>query len=255
VIGVLCAVVAGTPIGTNLGLVPLLWRLVSGRLRASRGAVIPGLSATGVSEPAGRRAWAALGRGAWTSAGLLARWRAQVEPAGQWRAHADAGCRPVAVAVTGFWRPRRQGCATSPEDGPAGQARPAIPVGIVARVGSAGPQRLGRPLALVRADEADPSVAAPERALLQAAGQALADDDVLVLDAGCEIRPLQEAGATRYVVRAAKNVPGRRADRPAAPGRGRPRTRGAVRRPRARTYRNRDRAGTGTGPRRHRMRS
>jgi hypothetical protein len=83
--------------------------------------------------------------------------------------------------------------------------------------------------------------------LLQAAGQALADDDVLVLDAGCEIRPLQEAGATRYVVRAATNVPGRRADRPAAPGRGRPRTRGAVRRPRARTYRkerNRDRAAT-----------
>ena len=47
VIGVLCGVVAGTPIGTNLGLVHLLWMLVSGRLLETRGAVIPGLSCDG----------------------------------------------------------------------------------------------------------------------------------------------------------------------------------------------------------------
>ena len=39
--------------------------LVSGRLLASRGAVIPGLSAVGLSEPAVRRAWAALEQGDW----------------------------------------------------------------------------------------------------------------------------------------------------------------------------------------------
>src|SRR3954468_15085613 len=105
VIGVLCAVVAGTPIGTNLGLVHLLWMLVSGRLLETRGAVIPGLSATGLPEPAVRRAWAALGQGDGTSAGLLARWRQHVEAAGQWRAHEHAGYRPVSVDVTGFWRP------------------------------------------------------------------------------------------------------------------------------------------------------
>ncbi len=37
VIGVLCAVVARTPVGTNLGLVHVLWMLVSGRLLESRG--------------------------------------------------------------------------------------------------------------------------------------------------------------------------------------------------------------------------
>ncbi|MDQ5839637.1 MAG: hypothetical protein M3537_00460, partial [Chloroflexota bacterium] len=126
----------------------------------------------------------------------------------------------------------------------AGKALPAIPVGIVARVGSVGTQRLGLPLALVRADTEDPSVAAHERALLRAAVQAMADDDVLVLDAGFEIRQLQNAGATRYVVRAAKNVTGRRADLPAYPGRGRPRTRGELIRPLARTYRGRELAAT-----------
>ena len=90
---------------------------------------------------------------------------------------------------------------------------------------------------MVRADEAEPSTAAHERALLRAAVQALADDDALVCDAGFEIRQLQEAGATRYVVRAAKNVTARRADLPAYPGHGRPRTRGELIRPLARTYR------------------
>jgi hypothetical protein len=244
VVGVLCAVVAATPIGTNLGLVHLLWMLVSGRLLASRGAVFPGLSATGLSEPAVRRAWAALGQGAWSSAGLLGRWRQHVEQVGAWQAHAYEGYRPVAVDVTGFWRPRLQGCATSHYHGPAGKALPAIPVGIIARVGSVGTQRLGLPLALVRADPEDPSPATHERALLQAAVQATTDDDVLVCDAGFEIRQLQEAGATRYVVRAAKNVTGRRARLAAYPGRGRPRERGELIRPLARTYRDRELAAT-----------
>src|SRR3954464_1540634 len=91
VIGVLCAVVAGTPIGTNLGVVHLLWMLVSGRLLETRGAVIPGLSATGVSEPAVRRAWAALGQGDWSSTGLLAERRRHVEQAGVWQAQEHAG--------------------------------------------------------------------------------------------------------------------------------------------------------------------
>jgi hypothetical protein len=238
-IEVLCGVVAGTPIGTNLGLVHLLWMLVSGRLLGTRGAVIPGLSETGFSEPAVRRAWAALGQGSWTSAGLLTQWRRQVEQAGVWHAHVHAGYRPVAVDVTGFWRPRLQGCATSHYHGPAGKALPAIPVGMVARVGSVGAQRLGLPLALVRADPEDPSSVAHERALVRAAVQAAADNDVLVFDAGFEIRQLQEAGATRYVVRAAKNVTGRRASLAEYPGRGRPRQRGELIRPLARTYQDR----------------
>jgi len=129
-------------------------------------------------------------------------------------------------------------------DGRAGKALPAIPVGLVARIGSIGTQRLGLPLAFVRADAADPSTAAHERALLKAAVQAATDDDALVCDAGFEIRQLQEAGAARYVVRAAKNVTGRRAALPAYPGHGRPRTRGELIRPLARTYRGRELAAT-----------
>ena len=244
VLGLLCGLVAGVPIGTNLGLVMLLWMLVSGRLLGSRGAVIPGLSATGLPDAAVRRAWAALGQGRWTSAELLAEWQGIVAREGRWVAHEHGGYRPVAVDVTAFWRPRLQGCPTVHYDSRAGKALPAIPVGIVARVGSVGEQRLGLPLALVRADPAEPSPAAHDRALVAAAVAAVGPADALVLDAGFGVRQLQAAGATAYVVREAKNVTARRAHPPAYKGRGARPKRGELVRPLARRYRGRVLAAT-----------
>ncbi len=55
VIEVLCAVVAGTPIGTNLGLVHLLWMLVSGRLLTARRAVCAGVAEAELSREESRR--------------------------------------------------------------------------------------------------------------------------------------------------------------------------------------------------------
>ena len=52
---VLSCVVPSAPIGTNLGLFHLLWMLLSGRLRQSRGAVIPGLADLGLAADAVRR--------------------------------------------------------------------------------------------------------------------------------------------------------------------------------------------------------
>src|SRR5215208_8137936 len=143
----LCTLVVDLPIGTNLGLLHLLWLLVSGRLLATRGALFPGLSACGLSAAAVRRAWAALGHGDWTSAQLLARWAAIAEAEGHWQPARHGGYRPVAVDVTGFWRPRLRDCATTHYHGGAGRARPAIPVGLVARVGRVGAQRLALPAA------------------------------------------------------------------------------------------------------------
>src|SRR5256886_7640570 len=79
----LCTLVAPLPVGTNLGLLHLLWMLVSGQLLATRGAVIPGLSACGLARGAVRRAWAALGQGDWTSARLLTRWAALIAAQGR----------------------------------------------------------------------------------------------------------------------------------------------------------------------------
>jgi hypothetical protein len=232
----LCALVVSVPVGTNLGLLHVLWMLVSGQLLATRGAVIPGLSACGLSEQAVRRAWAALGQGDWTIEQLLARWRTQVMAEGRWRPHCHGGYRPVGVDVTGFWRPRLRGCATSHYHAEAGKALPAILVGLIARVGSIGGQRLALPLAFVRADPADPRTSRHERLLVRAAVAQCAADEALVLDAGFGLALVQEEGATRYVVRQAKNATFRRATPAAYSGRGRPPTRGILVRPLPRRY-------------------
>lgn len=233
----LCTLVLPLPIGTNLGLLHLLWMLVSGRLLGARGAVLPGLGDCGLADQALRRAWAALGQGGWTSAQLLGRWAGVVAAEGRWQPHEHGGYRPVAVDVTGFWRPRLQGCPTTHYHGAAGRALPAIPLGLIARVGHVGAQRLALPLAFVRADPADPRAGTHERLLVRAAVRHCAADDVLVLDRGFGVALLQEEGATRYVVRLAKNAAFRRATPPDYGGRGRRPTRGAAVRPLPRTYR------------------
>jgi len=146
VITMLSTLVAPLPIGTNLGLLHLLWMLVSGRLLGSRGAILPGLSDLGLTDGEARRAWAALG-GAWTSDDLLAGWTRQAEGAGHWQPHRYGGYRPVALDLTGFWRPRLHGCPSRHYHAEAGRALPAIVIGIIARVGSAAGQRLGLSLA------------------------------------------------------------------------------------------------------------
>ena len=235
----LCRLVAACPVGTNLGLLQLLWMLASGRLLASRGALFPGLAECGLSDRAVRRAWAALGQGGWTSAGLVARWAALVAAEGRWQAQTHGGYCPVAVDVTAFWRPRLQGCPTTHFHSAAGRALPAIPVGLVARVGRVGAQRLALPLACVRADPADPRPSTHARLLVRAAVRQCAADDVLVLDRGFGVALLQEEGATRFVVRAAQHATFRRATPPPYGGRGRPPTCGETVRPLPRTYQGR----------------
>ena len=235
----LCALVVTLPVGTNLGLLHVLWMLVSGQLLGARGAVIPGLSACGLSDRAVRRAWATLGQGDWASDRLLARWGALVAAEGHWQPHTHGGYRPVAVDVTAFWRPQLHACPTVHYHAAAGRALPAIPLGLIARVGRVGDQRLALPLAMVRADAADPRPGTQQRLLVRAAVAQCAEGEALVLDAGFGLALLQEEGATRYVVRCAKNSTFRRATAPPYGGRGRPATRGATVRPLPRAYKGR----------------
>ena len=230
----LCAVVAARPIGTNLGLLHLLWMLVSGRLLTTRGALFPGLGEAGLTPEESRRAWAALGQGRWRSAELIAAWTRVVEREGQWQAAEYGGYRPVAIDVTGFWRPRLRGCPTKHYSAEAGRALPAIPLGLVVRIGRVAEQRLGLPLALVRADPANPSPRAHLRRLIRTAQDQLADQDVLIGDREFGVALLQDAGVSRYVVRLVKNFTARRASPPPYRGRGKPPTRGELVRPLAR---------------------
>ena len=234
VVTLVSALVVDVPIGTNLGLLHLFWMLLSGKALLSRGAIFPGLSAVGLSDGAVRRAWVALGRGSWTSDRLVTSWARVVEAEGFWQPHQHGGYRPVAIDITGFWRPRLQGCPTSHYSATAGKALPAIPLGIIARIGSVGKQRFGLPRGLVRADPKDPSPSAHRRVLLERAVELQAPTDVLVTDREFTVGQLLAARATVWVTRLLKNVTARRAEPPPYGGRGPRPKRGDLVRPLAR---------------------
>jgi hypothetical protein len=232
------------PIGTNLGLLSLLFMLVSGRLLESRGAVIPGLAALGLAPPAVRRAWAALAYGRWETPSLLTAWEQRVQTEGFWQPRQHGGYHPVAIDLVGFFRPRLQECSTQHYLAQAGKALPALVVGIAARVGAVGPQRLALPCCLLRADPADPREAALMRRLLAQTGQRLTEKEVLVSDGGFPLSQVLDVGVPRFLVRGAKNFTARRATLKAYPGKGRPCTYGEVVRPLPRTYKGRTIAAT-----------
>lgn len=231
VMTLLCTLVAPLPVGTNLGLLHLLWMLLSGQLLASRGAIIPGLSALGLASAAVRRAWATVGLRTWTIEHLLERLLLAVQAEGEWQPHTHEGYHPLPVDVTAFWRPRLQGCPTTHYHAAAGKALPAIPLGLVARVGSVDGHRLGVPLAIVRADPSDPSPSAHNRRLIRQAVAVCQPDDAVVTDRGFPVRLLQDEHVPAWVARVQKNFTARRAKPPAYQGRGRPPTRGALVRP------------------------
>lgn len=234
----LCTLTEPLVIGTNLGLLHLLWALVSGALLPSRGALFPALQAVGLRPAAVRRAWAAMRFGSWQIADLLTTWEQHVEAGQQWQQQQYDGYYAKAVDLTSFWRPALKNCPTKHYYAPAGKALKAIVLGLIARVGKVGEQRVAILTDLVRSDPAVPSEAALRTRLLEQLGQALAADEMPVLDAGFRIKELQAAQLSRYVVRLAKNFTARRNTPVPYKGKGRRPEYGELVRPLARKYKD-----------------
>jgi hypothetical protein len=222
------------PVGTNLGLLHLLFALLSGRLLLSRGAVFPALADTGLSDAAVRRSAAALAYGHWTIGCLLLAWQRLVLREGCWQAHSYEGYRPLACDLVGFFRPHLAGCPGKHYTAQAGKALPALVFALVGAVGSIGKQRLVLPRLLLRQEPADGGEAGLQRRAIPQAAATLADDEVLVVDAGFALSDLLAAGVPRFVARVATNFTARRDYLPAYKGHGRPPEYGVRVRPLAR---------------------
>jgi hypothetical protein len=165
---------------------------------------------------------------------LLTSWAAQVAHEQRWQPACSEGYRPLAVDVTAFWRPRLHDCPTRHYSAEAGRALPAIPLGIVARVGRVGNRRLGVLVRLVRADQADPSAGGHRQALLREAAARRAPQEAIIGDREFGVAGMQAAGIPAFVVRLRKNFTARRAVPPPYQGRGRPPVHGERVRPLAR---------------------
>lgn len=130
---VLYQILTRVPVGTNLGLLHLLFALMSGRFLSARGAVFPALAALQLPAREVRRSVAALSYGRWKLADLLAGWQRVVAEEGQWVPVCHEGIRPVACDLTAFFRPHLQGLTGKHYLSSADKALPALTFALVAR--------------------------------------------------------------------------------------------------------------------------
>ncbi len=98
------------PVRTNLGLRHVLWRLVSGALLASCGALLPALKSIGLSDAETRRAWRAFRSGQWNIRDLVRVWRVYVKEQNGWVVHQIEGYVPMTADLTAFWQPTLKNC-------------------------------------------------------------------------------------------------------------------------------------------------
>ncbi|MDJ0595252.1 MAG: hypothetical protein QNJ72_35615 [Pleurocapsa sp. MO_226.B13] len=98
--------VQSVPVGTNLGLIHLMWSILNGSFLVSRGGIFPALQESGFSPEEIRRSWQAMRYGAWSIDNLMQSWRDYVQQQGKWQVHKYEGYRPLAVDLTAFWRLR-----------------------------------------------------------------------------------------------------------------------------------------------------
>lgn len=210
--------------------------LISGHLLQSRGALFPTLKATGLSDDAVRRAWAAFRGGVWQTAVLLRLWQVHIEGLSCWHYHQHDGYRAVSVDITAFYRPQLKDCPSKHYYAPAGKALPAVIIGVVGVTGNLHGQRLAVPREFLRVKLNDPSAKGLQIALLKQVRRKLADDEAAVMDAGFKLKAVQQAEINGYVLRLAKNFTARRKEPAPQKEKGRRPTYGKWVRPLARTY-------------------
>jgi hypothetical protein len=221
------------PIGTNVGLLRIMWVMVNGSFLSSRGAVFSALQLSGFDAPELRRSWAALRYGVWDVNELLEQWQIYVKSQNLWRVRRYEHYRVLSVDITGFWRPHLKGWLGTHYHNLAQRALPAVVVGVMVVSGQVGSQRI--PL-LRRIVRCQPQISKPafRSQLLREVATQMACDQAAVVDAEFTIAELQAAGVSRYVVRLASNATARRNQLPIYKGRGRPTVYGEKVRPLAR---------------------
>lgn len=209
-IAVLSTLLESLPIGTNLALLHFMWMLVSGALLPNRGAIFPALKATGLSDAATRRAWAAFRKGVWQVGIIVVTWGEYVKGQPGWQERRYEGYLPVTADVTAFWRPALKKCPSKHYHPAAGRALPAVIFGITGAVGELNGQRIALPRAFERVHPKDTSEKRLWEEILINAEKKLGEDEILVVDAGVKIAALQKAKIERYVIRLATNFTARR---------------------------------------------
>ena len=216
-------VVQVLPVGSNVGLLRIMWAMVNGSFLASRGAVHSALAANAFAPEEIRRSWSALRYGAWAIEELIAAWQVYVAAGNAWRARRYAGYRVKSIDITAFWPgahwARLAGQVSKHYHAVAQKALPAMVFGVIISAGEIKGKRIPLLQSIVRC-ATDLSETAFRQVLLKAALKTTQADEITVVDAGFELSELQATQTQRFVVRMASNCTARRNQRAAYKGKG-----------------------------------
>ncbi|RME41671.1 MAG: hypothetical protein D6794_00220, partial [Deltaproteobacteria bacterium] len=232
-------VVQSTPMGTNLGLVWMMWAMVNGCFLQSRGAIFAALQAMGLDENEMRRSWSAMAKGSWQIDELIETWQVYVRSENRWSENRYQGYRVVSIDITGFWRPKLQGWAGKHYHSIAGKALPAVVFGVMAVSGRIHEKRIPLLHGIVRCP-AEQSEAEFRVELLKQAARRCLPDEVQVLDAGFKLSEIHAAELHGYVVRLQSNCTARRNELPEYKGIGARPKYGEMIRPLARRHKGKE---------------
>jgi len=103
---------------------------------------------------------------------------------GEWQVHQYEGYRPLAVDLTAFWRLRLQGWMGKYFNGIANRMLKGIGFALVVEVGHLAGQRLPLLRKILRANASERSQKQLKQKALTWVGENLAENEVLVFDAG-----------------------------------------------------------------------
>ena len=240
----LAFVVQMTPIGTNLGLLRMMWVMVNGSFLRSRGGIFPALNLNGLSPKEVCRTWAALGYGSWTIGELLSEWQVYVASQNEWQANRYAGLQVLSIDITGFWRPRLKGWLGKHYSSVAGRALPAVALGVMTLSGRIQEKRIPLLQAIKRCKPESSESDFRVELLKAAEKRGQSASEVKVLDAGFYLAEIHMAKLKQYVVRLASNCTACRNQLPDYQGRGRRPEYGETVRPLARTRKEKTIAAT-----------
>jgi len=230
------ATLASVHIGTNWDLYHVLWSIMSGRLLATRGAIIPALYDFGLNAREANRAERALVTTSWSLNEMVADYHATVKAQGHWQPIRHEGYRAVAIDLTGFFRPHLKGCTSKHYNASAGKALPSTTFALVVEAGAIGSMSMGLPRTIAVRSSDDRREADFQRRAVQQAVRALEPDEVLVGDRGFTLKEMLECQAPRSVTRVDKNFTARRNEPPRQLSRGRNKEYGEIVRPLERIY-------------------
>ena len=229
----LCFVVEMLPMGTNLGMLRLLWAMLNGSFLRSRGAIHPALSESGFTEEEVQHSWSAFRYGSWKIEELLGWWHTFVLSKNEWKERRYSGYKVLSIDLTGFWRPRLSNWEGTHYNSMAGKALPAVVFGVMVLSGDVRGNRIPLIEAIERCEAEESESEIRIRLLKKAQERPESESEVKAVDAGFYLSEIHEAKTKNYVVRGAKNCTGRRNELPEYKG-GRPAQYGAIVRPLAR---------------------